>query len=137
METWQIPSSMADEMIAHAHAEFPSECCGVIAGDAGDAELRQLYRLHNVDPDPVMRYAADPKELKQVYDRLYEKDWEVLCVYHSHTHSPAFPSPTDVERALHPDAVYALVSLKDRQNPDLRAFWINEGTITELTVVRT
>ena len=83
-----------------------------------------------------MRYDADPKELKKVYDDLYDLDWEVVCVYHSHTHTPAFPSPTDVERALHPDAVYALVSLKDRQNPMLRAFRIIEGTITELEVVR-
>ncbi|MHB8513211.1 MAG: M67 family metallopeptidase [Actinomycetota bacterium] len=134
MESWKLPEFMADEMIAHANLEYPNECCGVLAGDGSGPQ--KLYRLRNVAKDPVMRYDADPKELKRVYDDLYELDWEVVCVYHSHTHTPAFPSPTDVERALHPDAVYALVSLKDRQNPVLRAFRIIEGTITELDVVR-
>lgn len=135
MDTFEIPEAMAADMVAHAQAEYPSECCGVIGGD--DSGAKQLFRLRNVDPDPVMRYAADPKELKQATDRIYEADWEIVCIYHSHTHSPAFPSPTDVERALYPEAVYALVTLQDRQNPELRAFRIVEGTITELKVVRT
>ncbi|HVL88871.1 MAG TPA: M67 family metallopeptidase [Actinomycetota bacterium] len=135
METFEIPEAMVADMVAHAQAEYPSECCGVIGGD-GDGP-RKLFRLRNVDPDPVMRYAADPKELKRATDDIYDADWEIVCIYHSHTHSPAFPSPTDVERALYPEAVYALVTLQDRQNPELRAFRIVEGTITELKVVRT
>lgn len=135
MDTFTIPESMAAEIVAHAHEEFPAECCGILGGD-GDGPKR-LFRLRNVDPDPVMRYNADPKELKQVTDQIYDADWDVVCIYHSHTHTPAFPSPTDVERALYPEAVYALVSLQDRQNPVLRAFRIIEGTITEVEVVRT
>ncbi|HEX9696479.1 MAG TPA: M67 family metallopeptidase [Actinomycetota bacterium] len=134
METFEIPESMVADMVAHADAEYPSECCGVIGGDSVP---RRLFRLRNVDPDPVMRYSADPRELKRATDEIYDADWEILCIYHSHTHSPAFPSPTDVERALYPEAVYALVTLQDRQNPELRAFRIVEGTITELKVVRT
>ena len=96
----------------------------------------KMYRLENVDPDPVMRYNADPKELKRVTDDIYDKDWDVVSIYHSHTHSPAFPSPTDVERAFYPEAFYVLVSLMDRAKPDLRAFRIIDGRITEMDVVR-
>lgn len=134
METFEIPEAMVADMVAHAQAEYPSECCGVIGGDGNGPQ--KLFRLRNVDPDPVMRYSADPKELKRATDEIYDADWEILCIYHSHTHSPAFPSPTDVERALYPEAVYALVTLQDRENPELRAFRIVEGTITELKVVR-
>lgn len=134
METFTIPDAMAAEMIEHARLEYPSECCGILGGD--ESGPKKLFRLTNVDPDPVMRYAADPKELKHVTDEIYDADWDIACIYHSHTHSPAFPSPTDVERALYPEAVYALVSLQDEQNPDLRAFRILEGTITEMQVVR-
>ena len=122
-------------MIDHAQAEYPKEACGILGGV--DGELMKLYRLTNVDPDPVMRYNADPKELKHVTDDIYDhEDWDVAGIYHSHTHSPAFPSPTDVDRALYPDASYILVSLQDRQRPDLRAFRIIEGKITELKVER-
>jgi proteasome lid subunit RPN8/RPN11 len=123
---------MATEMIDHAQAEYPKEACGVIAGPPGTA--MKLYRLTNVDPDPVMRYNADPKELKKVGDDIYDKDWDWVAIYHSHTHSPAFPSPTDVERAFYPQASYVLVSLMDRSKPDLRAFRIIEGAITEIGV---
>jgi proteasome lid subunit RPN8/RPN11 len=124
---------MAREIVEHAQAEFPKEACGMIAGPAG--ACAKLYRLKNIDPDPVMRYNADPKELKRITDDIYDNDWDVTCIYHSHTHSPAYPSPTDVERAFYPEAVYALVSLKDRNNPDLRAYRIVDGKIEELEVV--
>ena len=126
---------MATQMIEHAQAEYPKEACGIIGGPPGVAE--KLYRLTNVDPDPVMRYNADPKELKRVTDDIYDNDdWDVVAIYHSHTHSPAFPSPTDVERAFYPEASYVLVSLMDRSQPDLRAFRIIDGKITEIGVVR-
>jgi proteasome lid subunit RPN8/RPN11 len=125
---------MATELVEHAQAEYPKEACGIIGGPPGTAG--KLYRLTNVDPDPVMRYNADPKELKRATDDIYDNDWDVVAIYHSHTHSPAFPSATDVERAFYPEASYVLVSLMDRQKPDLRAFRIIEGKITEIGVVR-
>jgi proteasome lid subunit RPN8/RPN11 len=125
---------MATQLIEHAIAEYPKEACGIIGGPPG--EPTKIYRLTNVDPDPVMRYNADPKELKRVFDDMDDNGWDSpLAIYHSHTHSPAFPSPTDVERAFYPDASYVLVSLMDRQKPDLRAFRIIEGKITEMEVV--
>lgn len=133
MGVFRLPEVMAREVVEHALAEYPKEACGMIAGLPG--QPLRLYRLTNVDPDPVMRYNADPRELKKITDDIYDNDWDVVSIYHSHTHSPAFPSPTDVERAFYPEAVYALVSLADRANPDLRAFRIVDGNIEELEVV--
>ena len=124
---------MATQLIEHAQSEYPKEACGIIGGPPGEAS--KVYRLTNVDPDPVMRYNADPKELKSAFDDMDDHEWDPVVIYHSHTHSPAFPSPTDVERAFYPDASYVLVSLMDRQKPDLRAFRIIEGKITEMDVV--
>ena len=134
MDALRLPDGMAVEMISHAQAEYPKEACGIIGGRPGVAD--KLYRLTNVDPDPIMRYNADPKELKRVTDDIYDHDWDVVAIYHSHTHSPAFPSATDVDRAFYPEASYVLVSLMDRQKPDLRAFRIIEGKIIEIGVVR-
>lgn len=130
---FRIPGPIARALIDHAQAEYPKECCGLLAGPPGEAV--ELFRLTNIDPDPVMRYNADPKELKRITDEIYDRDWDIVSIYHSHTHTPAFPSATDVERAYYPEAVYALVSLADRQHPDLRAFRILEGRIEELAVV--
>jgi len=130
---FRIPEPVARAMIEHAQAEYPKECCGFLVGPPGDA--REQVKLTNIDPDPVMRYEADPKEMKRVYDELFDRDWEVVSIYHSHTHTPAYPSPTDVKLARDPNAVYALVSLQDRARPEIRAFRILEGRIDELGVV--
>jgi len=132
VDGFAIPEHVARALIEHAQEEYPKECCGILAGPPG--EVRELHRLTNIDPDPVMRYNADPRELKRVTDEIDEKDWEIVSIYHSHTHTPAFPSQTDVERAYYPEAVYTLVSLADRQDPDLRAFRILDGRIEELPV---
>jgi proteasome lid subunit RPN8/RPN11 len=133
MLEFHVPEPVARALVEHAQAEYPKECCGFLVGPPG--EVRELVRLTNVDPDPVMRYEADAKEMKRAYDDLYDRDWEVVSIYHSHTHTPAYPSPTDVKLARDPNAVYVLVSLQDRAHPDLRAFRILEGRIEELPVV--
>jgi [CysO sulfur-carrier protein]-S-L-cysteine hydrolase len=132
VDVLRLPKAMATQLIEHAQTEYPKEACGIIGGPPGEAS--KVYRLTNVDPDPVMRYNADPKELKSAFDDMDDRGWDPVVIYHSHTHSPAFPSPTDVERAFYPDASYVLVSLMDRQKPDLRAFRIIEGKITEIVV---
>jgi proteasome lid subunit RPN8/RPN11 len=133
LDEFRLPEALAQAMIEHAQAEYPKECCGFLVGPSGD--VREQIRLTNIDPDPVMRYNADPKEMKRAYDELYDRDWEVVGIYHSHTHTPAYPSPTDVKLARDPNAAYVLVSLQDRAHPDLRAFRITEGRIEELSVV--
>jgi proteasome lid subunit RPN8/RPN11 len=132
MQEFHIPEPLARAMIEHAQSEYPKECCGLLGGPSGSA--RDLFKLTNVDPDPVMRYLADSRELKHAMDAIDDHGWELAGIYHSHTHTPAYPSPTDVERAGYP-TVYALVSLQDRQHPDLRAFNIVDGRIEELSVV--
>ena len=133
MKSFHIPGHIARELIEHAQAEYPKECCGFIIGPPGQAA--EVRRLRNVDPDPVMRYLADSDEVKRVNDEIWERDWDVVSVYHSHTHSPAYPSQTDVTRAVYPDAAYVLVGLKDRGNPELRAFHILSEEVRELDVV--
>ena len=51
-------------------------------------------------------------------------------MFHSHTHTEAYPSPTDVAQAPDPDWHYVLVSLRDTQ-PVVRSYRIVDGAITE------
>lgn len=123
-----LANSYVDEIIAHAREDAPNECCGIIAGKNGDAT--KLYRAINAEASPY-RYSVDPKDLLRIYRDLEGNGWDVLAIYHSHTHTEAYPSPTDVRLAAWPDAYYLIVSLEDDTNPILRAFRINEGEIEE------
>ena len=66
-----------------------------------------------------------------MFDELDELGWDLWAIYHSHTHSEAYPSETDQRLAFYPDARYLLLSLQDREEPVIRSFWIREGVVTE------
>ena len=61
-------------------------------------------------------------------------------IVHSHTHTPAVPSPTDIGLAFYPDALYLLVSLADDQadvatgEPGVRAWRILDGEVFEVAL---
>jgi proteasome lid subunit RPN8/RPN11 len=58
---------------------------------------------------------------------------EIIGVWHSHTHTDAYPSPTDVRQSVDPAWLYVIVSLRD-QMPVLRAYRIRGETIAEVPV---
>lgn len=127
--TLRLPRSYIDEMIAHARDDVPNEACGIIAGNDGHAV--KLYRAINAEASPF-RYSVDPKDLLRIHNDVDDNDWSFLAIYHSHTHTEAYPSPTDVRLAVGwPDAYYILVSLMDEPNPVVRAYRIIDGVVTE------
>ena len=77
----------------------------------------------------------DPQEQLRAMLECDRNGWDIMAFYHSHTHSPAYPSQTDVRMALQSgylDEHYVLVSLQDPVAPVIRAFKIDEsGAITE------
>jgi proteasome lid subunit RPN8/RPN11 len=118
----------ADEIISHAREEDPNECCGILAGK--DGQVARLYRGVNAEASPD-RYNVDPQDLLRIYKECDAQGWDFLAIYHSHTHTEAYPSPTDVRLAAWPDAFYLILSLADKAKPVLRAFRIQEGAIAE------
>ena len=128
----RIEKRHVSEMIAHAIQDDPNECCGILAGK--DEVISQLYRVTNTAHSPY-RYLMDPQEQLNAMLDSERKGWDLRSFYHSHTHTQAYPSPTDVRMALQSgwiDVYYILVSLEDRDDPQIRAFHISdEGDIVE------
>jgi proteasome lid subunit RPN8/RPN11 len=116
------------EIVEHALREFPTECCGVIA--AADGVPVKVFPMKNADASPVT-YRLDGKEQLHVFDEIDEQGWELWAIYHSHTHSEAYPSETDRRLAFYPEARYILLSLADREDPVVRSFFITDGEVTE------
>ncbi len=120
------------EIITHAQELDPIECCGIVAGK--DNAVESLYRITNTANSPY-RYVMDPQEHLNADLNAERSGWEIIGFYHSHTHSPAFPSATDIRMALQSgylDIYYILVSLENKENPHLRIFTISEiGQVTE------
>lgn len=123
-------------MILHCEQDRPNEACGILAGTADG--LAAHFPMTNAAASPV-RYGLEPREQFAVYKTLEDNDWELAGVYHSHTRTEAYPSPTDVRLASE-DVPYIIVSLASSP-ASIRAFRIvkenwtdTEGEITEMPV---
>ena len=127
-----IPRKLRDAMVAHAIEDDPNECCGLLSGR--DGTLTGHHRMRNAERSPY-RYSMDGKELLMTLREIEDGGAELQVIYHSHTHSPAYPSATDVRLATWPEASYVLVSLEKRDAPDVRSYRIVDGEVTEETVV--
>ncbi|MFN2544551.1 MAG: M67 family metallopeptidase [Actinomycetota bacterium] len=126
----ELEPTMYDEILEQALAEFPNEACGLVAGKEGRPV--KLFRMKNADASPVT-YRLDTDEQYAVYRECLDQDWdtEPYAIYHSHTHSQAYPSETDIDKALYPESRYLILSLEDRERPVLRGFRIVSGDVTE------
>jgi proteasome lid subunit RPN8/RPN11 len=120
-----------DAMIEHARSDFPYEVCGLLAGR--DGRVTAHYRIPNAARSMTF-YNMEPKAMLAAMNEMDDHDWDLLGIYHSHTHTEAFPSATDIELAFYADAAYLIVSLQDAE-PEIRAFSIVDDQVSERPVV--
>jgi proteasome lid subunit RPN8/RPN11 len=122
-------------MIATCIRALPDEGCGLLLGvsDAERAEVRDVVVSENVLHSAKV-YEIDSKVLLHAYRRADDEGLEVIGVFHSHTHSEAYPSPTDVAQAPDPSWHYVVVSLRDVPTV-LRSYRISGGVVSEEEVI--
>jgi len=130
----RLPATIRDELVAWSQAATPNEACGILAGPhsafAG-GEATAFHGLRNAAASPYF-YQIDPVEQLKVMLAIDDADEVVWGVFHSHVASAPRPSATDVRLAAYPDALYLLCSLRDPAAPEVRAWTILDGTITEV-----
>jgi [CysO sulfur-carrier protein]-S-L-cysteine hydrolase len=123
-----IDRALAEEMLEHCNDGRPHEACGILA--ASDGRIVRVFKMSNASVSPV-RYSLDPREQFAVYRKLDESGWDLGGVFHSHTRTAAYPSPTDVRLASE-DVPYVIVSLAE-EPAVIRAFRIQKANWTDET----
>lgn len=121
----KIPKSIYEAMIEHARREAPLECCGILAGKNGLVE--KIFETRNQEQSPI-RYSISPQDQIKVFENLEKESLEMIGVYHSHTHTEAYPSETDLKMAFYPEIASIIISLKDKI-PVVKAFRVNKEKI--------
>jgi proteasome lid subunit RPN8/RPN11 len=119
-----------DALVEHADSDYPFEVCGFLGIEDGGG-IRH-FPIRNAERS-MTYYVMDAREMLRAMREIEDDELE-LVIYHSHTHTHAYPSATDVRLAAYPEATYAIVTLQDRDAPDLRAFRIRGGEVTERAV---
>jgi len=134
--TVTLARAALDDILAHARATHPDECCGAVLSIGGrDVERRFTNiqsRLHEEDPvanprDARTAYSPEPRELLAAIRDGEVPGSQLKIFYHSHTKVGAYFSGEDRARAMfgddpaYPEVAYLVVS--DGRTPgEARAF---------------
>ncbi len=124
----KLPRPLLDDIVEHARADAPNECCGMIA--ASDGRAVAVHRAANAAASPL-RYEIDGMEQYRIQTAIEDAGLELGAIYHSHTRSAPYPSQTDVNLAFYPDSLYVIVGVQRPEEPEVRAFRIVDGQISE------
>lgn len=120
-------------MVATCIRALPDEGCGLLLGTSEGLVLEVVPSENAAHSARV--YEIDSRVLLRAFRRADDDGVQVIGVFHSHTHSDPFPSPTDVAQAPDPAWHYVLVGLRDVAAV-LKSYRIVEGAITaeEVTI---
>jgi [CysO sulfur-carrier protein]-S-L-cysteine hydrolase len=131
-----VPAELARAMLAHARAELPNEACGLLSGSLKTGLALAFHPARNSEASPL-RYTVHPDDLIRITFEIEDAGRDLVGIFHSHTHSPAVPSATDLRVAMYPEPFYVLATLAHPEaSPEaaLRAWRIRDGGSTEVTL---
>jgi [CysO sulfur-carrier protein]-S-L-cysteine hydrolase len=127
-----LAPTLLDLMVADCLDGYPLEACGLLLGvQDGERGSRVVRCLPATNAAASARvYTVEPRDLLKADREADAIGAELVGVYHSHTHTEAYPSPTDVAQAPDPSWHYVLVSLRDVE-PTIRSYRIRDGEVEE------
>ncbi len=130
----ELSATIHAQIVAHCLGGLPEEACGLLSGQLGGETVEGCYPARNAAASAKL-YTVDPTDFVRADRHAQSHGLEIIGVFHSHTHTDAYPSPTDIAQAPDPAWHYVIVSLRQAE-PSVRSYRIVEGTVTEEPVVQ-
>jgi proteasome lid subunit RPN8/RPN11 len=124
----EVTQDVHHAMVGQAYDGLPLEACGLLGG-TGAGRATVFYPCANVAASSRV-YTLDPRDHLRAERDAEARGLEIIGVFHSHTHSAAYPSPTDVAQAPDPTWHYVIVSLR-AEAPVVRSYRIVDGAVAE------
>jgi proteasome lid subunit RPN8/RPN11 len=125
----KIARSLLDQIVTHARADAPDECCGLVGVTAGRAS--SVHAMTNTVRSPL-RFEMDGMAVFRTIEEIEDAGAELGAVYHSHTRSAPEPSQTDINFARNwPGIEWIIVGLAGDE-PEVRSFTIDDGRVHEV-----
>lgn len=117
------------EMLAHVEQQVPLEACGLLAGK--DARVEKVIVVRNQAQSPA-RFVMDPYEQLRAFDWIESNGLDLVGIFHSHPAGPETASATDIAEAAY--EVVHLIWSRHQNHWQVRGFWIENGTATEIAL---
>ncbi len=109
------------------------------AASFDEAKIRHLSHL-SPEERAEIAFIMDSTEMFKAVKDMRKQGLTLQVVYHSHPKDPARPSGTDIKIANDWEEswsqlnltlpIYLLISLMDKSNPDIKAYWIKSGSVS-------
>jgi proteasome lid subunit RPN8/RPN11 len=127
----KIRQHVLDRIVAHAVADLPNECCGLLIGNAEIVE--DAARARNMKRSRT-RFQVEPADHFAAIRRARAAGLDVIGAYHSHPNGPSGPSETDRARLTDPAMFHVIISLAHGTRT-VRAFRLADGNFSPLELV--
>ena len=128
----RIPQDLLDEIVEHARADAPAECCGLIGTTGGLAT--SVHRMENLKASPLAFEMHGP-DVMRVIDEIEEAGGELGGMYHSHTRTEPYPSETDKNFARNwPGLEWVIVGLSEEGDVKVESYLIEDGSVRRIGV---
>ncbi len=127
-----LPRSLVNQLLTQAQQSPDEEICGLVSSRNG--QPAKAYPITNVATAADRLFQMDPKGLIDAMRNMRERDEQLIAIYHSHPHSPARPSSTDIQQANYPGVYYLIISLDTKGVLEIRAYRQDDNELKEVTL---
>lgn len=128
----RISQEQFEQMVQHARAEAPNECCGIVS--ASGEQAVKVYPATNARASEFS-FVIDAQEQIRIDREIDDAGLDYGAIYHSHTRSEPRPSLTDIKYAkLWGDVLWIIVGLAGPE-PEVMTWQIRDGKVREAELV--
>ena len=113
-----FPDDISEKLRAHAEAEYPRECCGILLGECtnGPKTVRKVIQTENT-ASGAAHFRIDPLAVA----KAEREPFGILGFYHSHPDCEAVPSKEDILYMIEGYS-YLIISVLNGECSDMRSF---------------
>jgi proteasome lid subunit RPN8/RPN11 len=147
-----MPAALLDRLVATIRERLPEKCFGYIVSDVSDTTPSDFFLFReNVRNSPDWKdrfesygryfvdhadagFVATSEESWRVQNEIWRRDLFEVAAFHSHQRHPANFSQIDYEMHIRrfPDLWHLIVSMRNPELPQVRAFAISSRGVREL-----
>jgi len=118
------------QLLQHCQDLYPEEACGVLLGinekssTSSSTSITSSIAITNIHPNKKIAFQFDPQQWVNAVYSASRQGLEIVGIYHSHPTSEALPSDHDYQGFIGENTLYAILSLKQKDSPQIRIYHV-------------